>query len=48
MNLTEARRLNSVRVRDKDPRERLAEVEYEVKMLRGEIRELLDAVKNAP
>ena len=44
MNLTEARRLNGIRVRDKDPRERLAEVEYEVKVVNQKLDKLLEAL----
>lgn len=44
MNLTEARRLNGVREREHDPREKLADLEYEVKLLGQKLDRIIDSL----
>lgn len=44
MNLTEARRLNGVRERERDPREKLADLEYEVKLLGQKLDRIIDSL----
>lgn len=45
LNITEARRLNTNRERDKNPRERLAAVEYQVQTLVSKMEQILNAIE---